>query len=141
MKRCPATVPGPQVFPGVMERTIQLVGDAIPGCALRKIAEVLRTVRWEFPDYGFHLYLTVNDLGEVRSVGDWSGPVDSTISMDAATLHNAAYGKTSFGAALLLGKLRVRGVSASNLGRLTSLLHPFLDSYRQACSEVHGPGQ
>ena len=134
-------LPGVQSFPGVMERTIQLVGDTIPRCSLRIVAEVLRTVRWEFQDYGLQVYFLVNVAGEVSSATDWSGPVDSIISMDAATLHKAAYGKTNFGTALLMGKLRVEGVSAFNLGRLTSLLQPFLDSYRQACSELYDPPQ
>ena len=134
-------LPEAQSFPGVMERTIQVVGDTIPRCSLRKVAEVIRTVRWEFQDYGVQVYFLVNHVGEVSSAKDWPGPVDSVISMDAATLHKAAYGKANFGTALLMGKLRIKGVTAMNLGRLTSLLQPFLDCYRHACSELYDPGK
>ena len=120
-----------------MERTIQLVGHNVPRRALQNVAEVLHALRWDFQDYGVRVCFLVNDAGDVSCANNWSGAVDSVISMDAGAFHNAAFGKANFGTALLMGKLRVEGVSALNLSRLTLLLKPFLDSYRQACAEFY----
>ena len=108
---------------------------------LLRVAEALHSLRWDFRDYGLQIHFLVNDEGEVSFANDWSGPVDSTISMDAATFHNAAFGRLNFGAALLMGKLRIEGISALNLGKFSSLLQPFLHSYRQACAELYGPAE
>ena len=131
-------LPEPSSFLGVMERTIQLVGNSMPRETLQKVAQVFHTLRWEFQDYGVQVYFLVNDAGEVSCARDWPGPVDSVIVMDASTFHNAAYGKTNFGTALLMGKLRIKGVSPLSLSKFTPLLKPFLDSYQQACSEFNG---
>ena len=130
-------LPSSDKFLGVMERTIQIVGDTVPRSTLQKVAEVLNVLHWEFQDYAVGLYFLVDDAGEVTCSTDWTGKVDSTIRMDAETFHNAANGKTNFGTALLMGKLHVEGLSAMNLGRFISLLKPFLDGYQQACVEFH----
>ena len=134
-------LPDAQSFMGVMERTIHLLGTNISRSNLQTVAEVLHTLRWEFRDYGIQVHVLLNDAGEVSCATDWSGQVDSAISMDAATFHNAAFGKQNFGAALLMGKLRVEGISAMNLSRFSSLLKPFLESYRQACAELYDPAR
>lgn len=131
-------LPEPSSFVGVMERTIQLVGNSMPRETLRKVAQVFHTLRWDFQDYGVQVYFLVNDAGDVSCARDWAGPVDSVIVMDASTFHNAAYGKANFGTALLMGKLRIKGVSPLSLSKFTPLLKPFLDSYQQACSEFNG---
>ena len=131
-------LPGSQSFPEVMQRTIQLVGHNAPRTTLQKVAEVFRSLRWDFRDYGFQIYFLVNEAGDVSCARDWQGPVDSVLAMDAKTLHQAAYGKTNFGTALLMGKLHIEGISALSLSKFTPLLKPFLDSYRQACTEFHG---
>jgi len=131
-------LPEPSSFVGVMERTIQLVGNSMPRETLRKVAQVFHTLRWDFQDYGVQVYFLVNDAGDVSCAKDWTGPVDSVIVMDASTFHNAAYGKANFGTALLMGKLRIKGVSPLSLSKFTPLLKPFLDSYQQACSEFNG---
>lgn len=132
-----SSLPGAQSFTGVMERAIQLVSCNVARSDLRQVAEVLHTLRWDFPDYGIRLHVEVNDQGEVRCVDGWPGPVDGAVSMDAALFHDAAFGRSNFGAALLLGKLRIDGFSPWSLGKFASLVHPFLDSYRQACIEWH----
>ena len=132
-------LPGAQNFPGVLQRTIQLVGHKAPRSTLQKLAEVFRSLRWDFQDYGLQIYFLVNESGEVSCAMDWPGPVDSVIAIDAGTFHQAAYGKTNFGTALLMGKLRIEGISALSLSKFTPLLKPFLDSYRQACTEFHEP--
>jgi hypothetical protein len=130
-------LPDGQGFAGVMERAIQLVGCNVPPANLRKVAEALQALRWDFPDYGISLHFLINDEGQVQCAHSWPGPVDGAVSMDAAFFHDAAFGRANFGAALLLGKLRIEGFSPWNLGRFASLLDPFLESYRQACTEWH----
>ncbi len=132
--------PGAQSFPEVMQRTIQLVGRNAPKSVLQELAEVFRSLRWDFQDCGLQIYLLVDQAGDISCLREWQGPVDSVFSMDAATFHQAAYGKTNFGAAFLMGKLRIEGISPLSLSKFTPLLKPFLDSYRQACAEFHGPG-
>lgn len=134
------TLPEVQVFPEVMRRTIELVGNAIPRDTLRKIAEVFNCLRWDFQDYGIQIYFLLNDAGEVSFTTHCEDPVDSVIAMDADTFHQAAHGKGNLGTALLMGKLRIEGISTLSLSKFTPLLKPFLDSYRQACAEFHDPG-
>ena len=133
------SLPGPQMFLEVMERTIQLVGQKMPRSTLQGVAEAFRSLRWNFPDYGLQIYFLVNEAGDVSCATEWRGPVDCVLAMDAGTFHQAAYGKINFGAALLTGKLSIQGVSALNLSKFTPLLTPFLDGYRQAYNEYHGP--
>ena len=132
-------LPAAQSFPQVMQRTIQLVGHNAPRSTLRKVAEVFRSLRWDFQDYGLQIYLLVNEAGDVSCATEWEGPVDSVFAMDAGTFHQAAYGKTNFGTAFLMGKVRIQGISALSLSKFTPLLKPFLDSYRQACTEFYAP--
>ena len=132
------SLPGAQSFPQIMQRTIQLVGCNVPRSTLQKVAQVFRSLRWDFPDYGLQIYFLVSEAGDVSCATDWQGPVDSVCAMDAETFHKAAYGKTNLGTALLMGKVRIEGISALSLGKFTPLLKPFLDSYRQACTEYHG---
>ncbi len=134
-------MPGPQDFTGIMCRTIELVGANVPRSTLQKVAELLHALRWEFQDYGVKIYFLVNDQGDVDCATEWSGQVDSVITIDAYTFHKAAFGKTSFGAAMVMGKLHVQGISPLKLGKFTSLLKPFLDSYRQACGELYDPAR
>lgn len=131
-------LPDRQRFLAVMERTIQLVGQNVPRDNLQEVAKVFHTLCWEFQDYGMKAYFLVSDGGEVDSAWEWSGAVDSVITMDARTFHDAAFGKTNLGIAFLMGKLRVKGIPALKLGTFTPLLRPFLDSYQQACEELHG---
>ena len=135
------SMPGPEDFADVMRRTIRLVGTNVPRSTLQKVAELLHSLLWEFKDYGVKIYFLVDDQGDVDCATEWSGQVDSVITMDATTFHKAAFGKASFGAAMVMGKLHVQGISPLNLGKFTSLLKPFLDSYRQACSELYDPAR
>ncbi len=133
------SMPGPQDFEGVMHRTIRLVGANVPRATLQKVAELLQTLRWEFKDYGVNLYFLVNNNGSVDCATEWSGKVDGVITMNASTFHDAAYGKANLGTAMLMGKIRIQGISPIKLGKFNSLLKPFLDSYRQACGELYDP--
>ena len=132
------SLPESHCFLAVMERTIELVGHCVPQATLQKVAQIFHSLRWEFQDFGVGVYFLVNDAGQVTSAKDWTGPVDSVISMDALTFHQAAFGKANLGTAMLMGKLRVEGISALSLGKFTPLLKPLLDSYRQACAEFNG---
>ncbi|HIM36751.1 MAG TPA: SCP2 sterol-binding domain-containing protein [Dehalococcoidia bacterium] len=132
-------IPGPEDFTDVMRRTIQLVGTNVPRSSLQKVAELLHTLSWEFKDYGVKIYFLVDDLGGVDCATEWSGHVDSSIIMNASTFHNAAYGKANFGAAMVMGKLHVKGISPLKLGKFNTLSQPFLSSYRQACGELYEP--
>ena len=134
-------MPGPQDFTDVMRRTIELVGVNVPRSTLQKVAQLLHTLRWEFQDYGVKIYFLVNDQGDVDCATEWSGQVDSVITMDASTFHKSAYGKANFGTAMVMGKLHVQGISPLKFGKFTSLLKPFLDSYRQACGELYDPAR
>jgi hypothetical protein len=40
---------------------------------------------------------------------------------------------------MLMGKLRVSGISVLHLGKFAPLLKPFQNSYRQAWTEVNEP--
>ena len=133
------SLPEAQSFPQVMQRTIQLVGHTVPRETLQKVAQVFNSLRWDFKDYGIQIYFLVNEAGEVSCATNWEDPVDSVIAMDAATFHQAAYGKSNLGSALLMGKLHIEGISPLSLSKFTPLLKPFLDSYRQACAEFYGP--
>ena len=125
----------------VMERTVQLVGANAPRQTLKKVAEVLHTLRWDFQDCGAQVYFLVNDAGDVDCATENPGTVDAVITMDAATLHDAAVGQGNLGVALLTGKLRLEGISAMNLSRFSGLLNPLLSSYRQAFTELNEPGR
>ena len=114
-------LPGAQSFAEVMQRTIQLVGHNAPRSSLQKVAEVFRSLRWDFQDYGLQIYFLVNETGEVSSATEWQGPVDSVLAIDAGTFHQAAYGKTNFGTALLTGKLRIQGIPALSLSKFMIL--------------------
>ena len=125
-------------FLAVMERTIQLVGQNVPQDTLQKVAKVLGALQWEFRDYGVRVYFLISSAGVVSYSREKPSTVDSIITMDALTLHKAAYGKVNLGTALLMGKLSITGLSALNLSKFTPLLKPFMDSYRQACAEFNG---
>ncbi|MDO8751407.1 MAG: SCP2 sterol-binding domain-containing protein [Dehalococcoidia bacterium] len=131
-------LPDSQLFPAVMERAMQLVGQKVPRSQLQEIATLFHTVCWEFPDYGLKRYFLVSDDGEVRSAAHWSGVVDGVVTLDASTFHAAAFGKTSFGLAFFTGRLRVSGIHPVKLGKFMPLLEPFLESYQQACQELLG---
>jgi len=131
-------LPDSQRFLAVVDRTIQLVGEKVPLETLREMAEVFHVLCWEFPDWGVQRYFILSDSGEVESTSEWVGPVDSTITMDARTLHDIAFGYTSPIMAFFMGRLRVTGMPSAKLGKFLPLLEPFLASYRQACAEPRG---
>ena len=133
------SIPGPKDFTDVMRRTIQLVGTNVPRSSLQKVAETLHALSWEFKDYGVKIYFLVDGLGGVDCATEWLGDVDSSITMDASTFHNVAFGKANFGAAMVMGKLHVQGISPLKLGKFNTLLKPFLSSYREACGEWYEP--
>ena len=133
------SIPGPKDFTDVMRRTIQLVGTNVPRSSLQKVAETLHALSWEFKDYGVKIYFLVDGLGGGDCATEWLGDVDSSITMDASTFHNVAFGKANFGAAMVMGKLHVKGISPLKLGKFNTLLKPFLSSYREACGEWYEP--
>ena len=122
-----------------MRRTIQLVGTNIPRSTLQNVAKLLQALRWEFQDYGVNIYFLVNEQGDVDCATEWTGQVDGVITMDASTFHDAAFGKANLGAAMVMGKIHVQGISPLKLGKFASLLKPLLNSYCQACGELYDP--
>ncbi len=122
-----------------MQRTMELVGQTVPRSSLREVAKVFHTLCWRFPDNGVEMYFLVDDDGGVSSATGWTGQVDGVVAMDAAVFHNAAFGKANLATAMLMGKLRISGISARHLGKFAPLLKPFQNSYRQAWTEVNEP--
>ena len=133
------SLPETQRFLAVMQRTMELVGQTVPSSSLREVAKVFHTLCWKFPDNGVEMYFLVDDDGGVSSATDWTGSVDGVITMDAAVFHNAAFGKSNLATAMLMGKLRISGISVLHLGKFAPLLKPFQNSYRQAWIEVNEP--
>lgn len=64
-------LPGPEQFPAVMARTIELVNERISPRALQEVARVFRLLRWEFTDYGVHVErkLGVGLIGDSKGAG------------------------------------------------------------------------
>ena len=122
-----------------MQRTMELVGQTVPRSSLREVAKVFHTLCWRFPDNGVEMYFLVDDDGGVSSATDWTGSVDGVITLDAAVFHAAAFGKANLATAMLMGKLRISGISVLHLGKFAPLLKPFQSSYRQAWTEVNEP--
>jgi ubiquinone biosynthesis protein UbiJ len=133
------SLPETQRFLAVMQRTMELVGETVPRSSLREVAKVFHTLCWRFPDNGVEMYFLVDDDGGVSSATGWTGQVDGVVAIDAAVLHNAAFGKANLATAMLTGKLRISGISAQHLGKFAPLLKPFQNSYRQAWTEVNEP--
>ena len=133
------SLPETQRFLAVMQRTMELVGETVPRSSLREVAKVFHTLCWRFPDNGVEMYFLVDDGGGVSSATGWTGQVDGVVAIDAAVLHNAAFGKANLATAMLTGKLRISGISAQHLGKFAPLLKPFQNSYRQAWTEVNEP--
>ncbi|MDP7509664.1 MAG: SCP2 sterol-binding domain-containing protein [Dehalococcoidia bacterium] len=118
---------------------MELVGQGVPRGSLREVAKVFHTLCWRFPDNGVEMYFLVDDDGGVSSATDWTGSVDGVITLDAAVFHAAAFGKANLATAMLMGKLRISGISVLHLGKFAPLLKPFQSSYRQAWTEVNEP--
>ena len=122
----------------VMRRTIELLNGELTSDQIRHMASAFRSVKWESSDVGTIVYLVMDDTASVLrfpSTAD-EGP-SVQIRMDSNTLHDTAWGRTSFGAAFISGKLRVSGLNPLKMTRLISLLKPFLSSYKKAEEEPH----
>lgn len=116
----------------VMQQTIELVGQKLKAEQIREIASVFPTLCWNFKDCTLEVYILLDDKGNMKYTSDSAGIDGASITMDTATLHNSAYGKTSFGRAFITGKLKIKGVPALKLKKFMPLLNPFLESYREA---------
>jgi len=122
----------------VMQQTIELLGRKLKSEQIQEIAQVFQTICWNFKDRDFQVYLLLDESGQIQLITDVSGVPDATITLDTSTLHDAAYGKTTFGTAFVMGKLKVEGIPALKLRKFIPLLKPFLESYREAWEAFHG---
>ena len=135
--------PGDKLLPGisqlesVMEQAIGLLGQKLKPPQIQEISQVFRTLCWSFKDCALQFYLLLDERGEIKYVPEISGIPDVTITLDVSTLHDSAYGKTTFGTAFVMGKLKVKGIPALKLGKFIPLLTPFLESYREAWEAYH----
>jgi hypothetical protein len=80
----------------------------------------------------------LNERGEIRIIPKVADKPDVIVTLDASALHDSAYGKTTFGTAFVMGKLKVKGIPALKLRKFIPLLKPFLESYREAWEAYHG---
>ncbi len=123
----------------MVQRAFDLLGEQLPPATVREIALVCRSLCWEFPDYGQRACLILSDDGSLAYVGSLATPPDGTFRMDAALLHQAAFGDVSdIALAFITGRILVTGAPAEELGLFLPLLEPFLASYRRAYLEYCG---
>jgi putative sterol carrier protein len=113
------------------------LGQKLKPEQIEEIAQVFRTLCWDFKDRSFQAWFLL-EKGKIQLITDDSRVPDATITLDSSTLHDAAYGKTTFGAAFVMGKLKVKGIPALKLRKFIPLLKPFLESYREAWEGYHG---
>jgi len=125
-------MPNAQQLKTIMQRTIELVGQKLKVEQIREIAKVFPTLCWYFKDCALEIYILLDENGNIKYTPDSPGIHGASITMDTTTLHNSAYGRTSFGRAFITGKLKIKGVPALKLTKFMPLLNPFLDSYREA---------
>jgi len=130
-------MPNEQQLQAVMQQTIELLGQKLKAEQIQEIAKVFPTLCWNFKDYTLEVHLILNEQGNIRYTPDSNGIHGPMITMDTATLHNSAYGRTSFGRAFITGKLKIKGVPALKLTKFMPLLNPFLESYREAWEAYH----
>ena len=130
-------LPNAQQLQMVMPQAIELLSRKLKPEQIREIAQVFQTLSWDFKDCALQVYLLLDEAGEIRYVPDISAMPDATVTLDASTLHDAAYGKTTFGLAFVMGKLKIKGISALKLTKFIPLLEPFLESYREAWEAYH----
>lgn len=124
-------------FELVLQQTIELLGQKLEPAQVHEMGQVFRTLSWNFRDRAFQVYLLLNEKDEIKYARDISGIPDVTITLDASILHDSAYGRTTFGTAFVMGKLKVKGIPALKLNKFIPLLKPFLESYRQAWEAYH----
>jgi len=130
-------LPNAQQLEGVIQQAIELLGRKLKPEQIREIAKVFQTLCWDFRDSALQICLSLDEGGRIKYVPNISGTPDATVTLDASTLHNSAYGKTTFGLAFVTGKLKVKGVPALKLTKFIPLLKPFLESYREAWEAYH----
>ena len=131
-------LPPRELFPRVMEKTIQLTGQKVSSKTIKKLAEIFTSLCWEFSDYQQQVYTLLDGEGRFRYVESIDGEAEAQITMKAEQLHSVVYGRASFPKMFLSGQIKVRGLPKLKLFKFAPLLGPFLDSYREACEEVAG---
>ena len=119
----------------VMQRTISLLAQKLSQEKIQEISQAFHSLCWDFKDHGIQVYLSISEAGQIKYVPDISTKPDVTVTLNASTLHDSAYGKTTFGLAFITGKLKLKGVPALKVTKFAPLLKPFLESYRQTWEE------
>lgn len=126
----------------ILRRAIELLNEKLAPEQVRQMAAAFRTVCWEFKDVDVTMYLVLDGAEPaIRFAPSIEGDPQMAIGMESATLHDAAWERTSFGAAFISGKLKIKGLHPLKLTKFVPLLKPFLASYREAEEEFHGQGQ
>lgn len=135
-------LPNPEQLWPILRRAIELLNDKLAPELIRQMAAAFRRVRWELKDVDVTMYLVLDDAEPaIRFAPSIEGDPQMVIGMESATLHDAAWGRTSFGAAFISGKLKVKGLHPLKLTKFVPLLKPFLASYCEAEEEFCGPVQ
>lgn len=98
-----------------------------------QLARAMPAILWQFPDAAaaVHLIATPESLhcatsGEIPPL---------VVRMPLQALDDAAFGRRSLAASFLAGRITVRGMSPARLREFILLVHPLLESYREAACE------
>lgn len=135
-------MPRPEQLQPIMRRTIELLNEKLTIEEIRRIAGAFRSVMWTVRDVDVTVYLVMDDtVPAIRYADSLDEEAQVQIGVDSVTLHDAALGRTSFGAAFVSGKLKVKGLNPPKLGMFVPLLKPFLASYAEAEEESRGQRQ
>ncbi|MEE9199781.1 MAG: SCP2 sterol-binding domain-containing protein [Dehalococcoidia bacterium] len=126
-------LPPRELFPRVMEKTLELTGQKVPTKTVQGLAKIFTSLCWEFPDYGLSIYTLLDEEGRFSYVESIEGEADAQITMKAEQLHSVVYGRANLPKMFLTGKIKVRGLPRLKLFKFVPLLGPFLDSYKEAC--------
>jgi alkyl sulfatase BDS1-like metallo-beta-lactamase superfamily hydrolase len=126
------SIPSKVQLKSVLKRTIERMNHRLNPEKIKEIAQVFQIFCWNFKDKNQKAYLLLDKKGVIKYATRFDGEPDAIITLDSIILHNAAYNKTTLGTAFVMGKLKVKGISALRLRKFIPLLKPFLESYREA---------
>jgi len=123
-------------FTRVFHHAIQLLRDKLTTEQKSRVAAVLPTVRWNFEDIDLVVDLQLRqDLPDISIARQAVRDPAMQITINRETLHDSAWGRTSFGAAFLSGDLRIHGLPPLALTRFIPLMKHMLASYREALEQ------
>ena len=122
----------------VLARSVEYLDSKLDPDQIVRMASAFETIRWNFTDVGLTMYIVFEKSTQrIVYASSVDGEVSMVVDIDSRTLHETAWGVTSFGAAFIAGKLKVKGVQPLKLTKFIPLLEPFLASYREAMEELY----